>query len=399
MEQDNEHIDDLLKKFEDRTLTADESRQLFALLEKDPSLIEARIADRALLHQAAAAVGRNINWEQILNTIVQVDRPSLKGMKSSKTWLKWAVAAAILIAGFAGFYHYRVTTTLQRNIFAADIAPGKNKAVLTLANGKTISLTDAANGDIAREAGISITKTADGQLSYVIAEAETPADPQLTEIKMNTISTPTGGQWQIRLPDGTQVWLNASSSLSYPLVFSGRKERRVELSGEAYFEVSKDAGHPFIVQTARQDIKVLGTHFNVSAYADDLLSETTLLEGSVQVNSFASTENVMLQPGEQASVSPKGIRVEKVDVEEAIAWKKGYFMFNNEKQESIMRKIARWYDVDVEYADPEARQITYYGTVSRFEKVSQVLRKFQQTGEVRFEIDGRKIIVYKNKTK
>jgi transmembrane sensor len=227
-------------------------------------------------------------------------------------------------------------------------------------------------------------------LVYNVAESK-----NIEDTRLNTISTPNGGEWQIRLPDGSTVWLNAASSIQYSLNIGTAKQRIVKLDGEAYFEVAKDAAHPFIVETDKQSVEVLGTHFNINSYHDEIVTKTTLLEGSVRVLHHSSNQSEILKPGEQSIVSASGIDVKGVDMDEAIAWKNGYFMFNNEKQESILRKVARWYNVEIEYADPAAKEVMYYGTVSRFEKISKILTKFEQTGEVRFDIKGNKVIVYK----
>ena len=310
---------------------------------------------------------------------------------------RWSAASIVLIglASITYFFSSRDKVSDINKPYASDFDPGSNKAVLVLADGRKISLTDIGNGAIAKEAGLSITKTSDGQLIYTVAKETTNGESSLRSA-FNTIETPKGGMWQVKLPDGSSVWLNAASSLTYPLAFSGRDKRVVELKGEAYFEVAKDEKHPFIVKTTRQEVEVLGTHFNINSYSDESTVKTTLLEGSVRVKAQQnSLEAEILKPGQQSVLSAEAFSVKNVDVEEAIAWKNGYFMFNNEKQESIMRKIARWYNVQVEYADAAARDVTYYGSISRFENVSKVLRKFEQTGEVKFEVEKDKIIVYK----
>ena len=310
---------------------------------------------------------------------------------------RWSAASIVLIglASITYFFSSRDKVSDINKPYASDFDPGSNKAVLVLADGRKISLTDIGNGAIAKEAGLSITKTSDGQLIYTVAKETTNGESSLRSA-FNTIETPKGGMWQVKLPDGSSVWLNAASSLTYPLAFSGRDKRVVELKGEAYFEVAKDEKHPFIVKTTRQEVEVLGTHFNINSYSDESTVKTTLLEGSVRVKAQQiSLEAETLKPGQQSVLSAETFSVKNVDVEEAIAWKNGYFMFNNEKQESIMRKIARWYNVQVEYADAAARDVTYYGSISRFENVSKVLRKFEQTGEVKFEVEKDKIIVYK----
>ncbi|WP_410219810.1 FecR family protein [Pedobacter sp.] len=311
---------------------------------------------------------------------------------------RWA-AAAIIIAVATTAYFYNTGGILGRKIrpYASDALPGSNKAVLVLANGRKVSLTDINNGDVLKEAGLSITKTSDGQLVYTVSDiAADKGNNSNLNNALNTIETPKGGMWEVKLPDGSSVWLNAASSLTYPLSFSKGQKRMVELKGEAYFEVKEDKLHPFVVKTVKQEVEVLGTHFNINAYTDETTVKTTLLEGSVKVASYqAEHEPEILKPGEQSILTAKGFDIKQVDVDEAIDWKNGYFMFNNEKQESIMRKIARWYNVQVEYANPSAKEVTYYGSISRFENVSKVLRKFEQTGEVRFEINNNKITVYK----
>lgn len=310
--------------------------------------------------------------------------------------LRWAAAAVVLLALGSVIYLYSGGKSIfqKQRSYASDAAPGSNKAILVLANGQKISLSDIHNGDVAKEAGLSITKTADGQLVYNIVDDKSVGATK--EDIFNTIETPKGGVWQIKLPDGSSVWLNAASSLTYPISFAKGKKRMVELKGEAYFEVSKDKDHPFVVKTAKQEVEVLGTSFNINSYADESDVKTTLLEGSVRVMPYlAGQQGDILKPGEQAVLNEKGINIKEVDAEESIDWKNGYFMFNNERQENIMRKIARWYNVQIEYADASAKDVMYYGSISRFENVSKVLRKFEQTGEVRFEINKNKITVYK----
>ncbi|SOD20454.1 FecR family protein [Pedobacter xixiisoli] len=314
------------------------------------------------------------------------------------SFLRWSAAAAVILVVASSIYFYKNTETLsgaKTHTYASDALPGSNKAVLVLANGRKVSLTDINNGDVAKEAGLSITKTADGQLVYTVSETgQTNEDDNA----VNTIETPKGGMWRIKLPDGSNVWLNAASSLTYPLSFSKGQKRVVELKGEAYFEVAEDKLHPFVVKTRKQEVEVLGTHFNINSYADETAVKTTLLEGSVRVNLFSNgNRSEILKPGQQSILTEKAFDVKEVDVDEAIDWKNGYFMFNNEKQESIMRKIARWYNVQIEYADQEAKDVTYYGSISRFDNISKVLRKFEQTGEVRFEIIKNKVIVFKEK--
>lgn len=335
-------------------------------------------------------------FEKRLNKETQTLPSKQIKLSRAAALLRWAAAAVVLLALGSVIYLYSGGKSLfqKQRSYASDAAPGSNKAILVLASGQKISLSDINNGDVAKEAGLSITKTADGQLVYNIVDDK--SNGATKEDTFNTIETPKGGVWQIKLPDGSSVWLNAASSLTYPISFAKGKKRVVELKGEAYFEVSKDKDHPFLVKTAKQEVEVLGTSFNINSYADESEVKTTLLEGSVKIMPYlAGQQPDILKPGEQATLNEKGMNIKEVDAEESIDWKNGYFMFNNERQENIMRKIARWYNVQVEYADASAKDVMYYGSISRFENVSKVLRKFEQTGEVRFEINKNKITVYK----
>ncbi|MET4140565.1 FecR domain-containing protein [Pedobacter sp. UYP1] len=301
-------------------------------------------------------------------------------------------AAAILILTTALYFGTRSTSSISQNGTAdfakTDINPGSNKALLTLADGSKIVLDDAVNGEIAKQSGCVITKTTTGQLIYTIQGSQVAA--LKTQSLLNTIETPKGGQYQVNLPDGTKVWLNAASSLSFPARFSGL-QRQVVLKGEAYFEVAKNKHMPFIVKSEQQKIEVLGTHFNVSAYTDEHQIKTTLAEGSVKVTLLANHQEQLLKPGQQA-ITTNQIQVIPVDIEEALAWKDGLFMFNDENLENIMKKVERWYDVEVDFQQQELRQKHFSGTVSRFGKVSQVLKTLELTGSVHFKIEGRKII-------
>lgn len=385
-----ERVNFLVQKFQDGQLTDVEKQELLAFVDDYPSVVSDEIVKMIAGHEKVKEEADQDKWNLIADQIVSVDRPLPVKKRRFSLYYKWAAAAVFIGALVTISILYKEKKEVH--VFASNVVPGGKKAILILADGKKISLNDAANGDLIKQAGISISKTADGQLVYNVEKARHITD----STKMNTISTPNGGEWQIRLPDGSTVWLNAASSLEYPLNIGVAKNRTVKLTGEAYFEVAKDAAHPFIVETEKQKLEVLGTHFNVNSYTDEQMTRTTLLEGSVRVSIVKNlSASQILKPGEQSVLSNNGIKVNTVNTDESIAWKNGYFKFDNEKQESIMRKISRWYNVQVEYADPEAKEVVYYGTMSRFEKISQVLQKFEQTGEVRFDLKDNKLIVYK----
>ncbi|MCD0489289.1 DUF4974 domain-containing protein [Pedobacter sp. MC2016-14] len=320
--------------------------------------------------------------------------------KSLRLWPRIAVAASLFLIFSVAVYLLLSKPVQQGDFISAknDIAPGKNTAVLTLANGKKILLNDALNGQLANEAGVTISKAKNGQLVYHITAEESGNTGQF-----NTLETRNGEQYQVVLPDGSHIWLNAASSLRYPTVFS-KKERFVELKGEGYFEIAKSytsvqkgIRKPFIVATKGQQVEVLGTHFNINAYDDEPISRTTLMEGSVQVSSLNEgrpNSPARLKPGEQAVLVGNQLNIRKANVEEAMAWKNGQFIFEKENIESIMRKITRWYNVEVSYSG-ELPAETFSGVVNRFENVSQVLRLLSLTNRVNFKIEGRRIIVTK----
>lgn len=295
-----------------------------------------------------------------------------------------AVLAVLLLVMGLGIYFIKRSPSAAVN-FTADIKPGGNKASLTLADGKAINLSDG-------KTGLNLNTKA---LSYTDGEKLQLALPAVGN---NTLTTPRGGQYQLVLPDGSKVWLNAASKLSFPSSFAGQTQRRVQLTGEAYFEISKNKDQPFLVKTAHQEVEVLGTHFNVSNYKDTQGARTTLLEGSVKVTELAATpaeqaKKVILKPGQQAEFSTNAFEVKTVDPEIAIAWKDGLFSFRNEPLEDIMQKIARWYDADVIYQDTATGKKRFGGTISKFGQVSEVLSMLALTGEVHFKIEGRTINV------
>ncbi|WP_167667836.1 FecR family protein [Mucilaginibacter gossypiicola] len=270
---------------------------------------------------------------------------------------------------------------------ANDLPPGTNKAVLTLANGRHLNLSDATNGRLYQQQGIKIVKAQSGQVVFDYSGNQATAE-------QNTITTPNGGQWQIKLPDGSQVWLNAASSLTFPTSFSHGINRIVKLSGEGYFEVAKDAEHPFIVISGDQRVEVLGTHFNISSYADEPSIKTTLLEGRVKVSLLGNVTPMFLKPGEQSVANGHQLDVKPVDTEEALAWRNGYFQFDDETVSSIMRKLSRWYDVDVRY-EGNISDEGLNGRVSRNKNISQVIKALEATQTVHFRLEGRRITVMK----
>lgn len=335
----------------------------------------------------------------------EVTTEDQEGKISGRLKIKWATriaaAASIIIAVAAGLWLYNARTIKPQSQILSqtnDIAPGKNTATLTFSSGKTIQLSDKKKGIFINA---SYLKYNDGSTVGSSASPEISA-MGVAEGSLIIATTPKGGTYQVVLPDGTEVWLNADSKLVFPSKFTGNN-RVVTLTGEAYFEVAKNKSKPFIVNTGASKIEVLGTHFNIMAYKDEADNLVTLLEGAVKVNS--GTAKVLLKPGQQAEISRKNpssiILNNEIDTEQIIAWKNGYFMFANEPVESIMRKISRWYNVDIVYQD-NLQDKALWGTVSRFKNVSEVLKRLELTGVVRFKIDNlnangkeRRIVVMK----
>lgn len=335
--------------------------------------------------------------ERLRNKILETVRAKekIKTVRSRKIWYIPAAAAVFLIVMtvyvfFASKSSNQPKTEYAQSTKTNDVAPGGNKAILTLANGTTVVLDSMSNGVINQQGAIKIQKSGKGSLVYTVN-----GNPAIIKnnIAYNTISTPRGGQYQIKLADGTIVWLNAASSIRFPITFVG-SERRVEITGEAYFEVAKNKSMPFKVKAASSEIEVLGTHFNVNAYDDESCIRTTLLEGSVKVSvPLNNRPATFLQPGQQASINTAGkILVNRdVDMEEVLAWKNGLFQYKGTDLQTILRQVSKWYDIDVEYRGDVNPHFT--GQLKRELYASKVFEKLALTGEVHFKIEGKKVIV------
>lgn len=313
--------------------------------------------------------------------------------QSIQLWPRIAVAAAVIFVLAAGVLFYHVQRSNGINsieiVNQVDLQPGQNTATLTLANGKTISLSNAKTGVIIN--GDLVIYNDSSSVNNAVADHNATEDGKSVDIPLLTASTPRGGQYQIILPDGTRVWLNAATSLQFPQQFTGAKERKVVLNGEAYFEVAKDKAHPFIITTTGQEVEVLGTHLNINSYADESVVRTTLLEGSVQVSAPGADNKKILSPGQQATLTGQGLKVAEVDPDQAIAWKNGVFYFYRADVKTVMRQLARWYNVEVTY-EGTLPEHEFTGKIFRKVKASEALHILSEL-DVKFKIDGRKIIV------
>ena len=326
------------------------------------------------------------------------ETPIIKMYPLKRRWVRTAAASILLILG-AATYWFLVRTpktdrvTVNKPVIIKDISPGGNKAVLTLADHSTIVLDSAASGKLAQQGRTAIIKSKEGRLEYRPAGGAGGKDG--ANVSYNMLSTPRGGQYQLVLPDGSKVWLNAASSIRYPTAFSG-PARQVDITGEAYFEIAKDAHRPFTVRVGspageKGEVRVLGTQFNVNAYSDEPAVRTTLLEGAVKVTKGAAAAT--LKPGEQAELQQSGAFriIPDADVDQTMAWKNGHFFLKEADIRTVMRQIERWYDVEVVFEDDIRDK--FYVDMSRNTNVSNVFRILESTGLVHFRIDGKKIIV------
>lgn len=379
---DQLRITELIEKVYNNTATADEIReldQLYLEFDSKPGYTD-----------KLSEIRKTAYKDSIYNRITERIAPEINNEqeKASSTSLKfwYAIAAAIVVLISTSVIYFQFSNVKQVNGLQhiADVKPGGNKATLTLSNGSQIVLSDAKDGNLASENNTAIQKTKNGQVSY-LASAESESAVEL----FNLMTIPKGGVYTLILSDGTKVILNSASSLRYPIAFTG-KERKVELSGEAYFEVAHNRRKPFKVVSRNQVIEVLGTHFNINSYGDNNTVKTVLEQGSVKI--YTGSVSKVLKPGQQAILKEDQLEVGEADLEESLAWKNGYFRFNNENIKSIMPKLARWYNIEVSY-DEKVSNIGFYGTISRDKNISEVLKMLEYTKSVHFKIEGRRVMV------
>ncbi|QEH41816.1 FecR family protein [Chitinophaga sp. XS-30] len=384
--QQQEKLQSLLSRYVEGSIGETEVEELSRFL-KDEQYDD--IVKQILTDLSAHITPAGTEKEEMQKMISRVKEVSANmPMRERVPYTRWAAAAVlVLMFGVGGYFLFYgdgqpalapVTTR-----YSNDIPPGGNKAILTLADGSTITLDDAGPGALAQQGSTQIVKTGTGSLAYNSVAGD-------GVVHYNTLTTPFGGRYQVVLPDGSRVWLNAGSSLRYPTAFAGNS-REVELSGEAYFEVTGNAAKPFRVRA--QDgtsVEVLGTHFNVSAYAGESQSTTTLLEGAVQVSKGQG--NSRLAPGQQAIAGNTVQVLANADINAAVAWKNGLFMFNDADIETIMKQLSRWYDIEVVYEGGPVKEL-FNATIPRDVPVSKVFELLELTNLIHFKIDGKKVTV------
>jgi ferric-dicitrate binding protein FerR (iron transport regulator) len=335
--------------------------------------------------------GQNVDaiGDDIYRRIHEQINPTKNKPVISFKWLYRVAAVLVLVLAVAITYQYFFRS--DPGIIAGRIVPGTEKALLKLDDGTVIELDSTGAGNVATDGGSEIVKLKDGTIAY-----NNVATNQ--DVKFNEVTIPAGGSYKLRLPDGTRVWLNAVSSIRFPTRFAG-SERKVIVKGEAYFEVAHNKEQPFIVEVpGRQQISVLGTHFNINAYEDEAAVKTTLLQGSVKVQTPGSGRNVVLHPGQQTVVRA-GNTIETItgiDIEKVMAWKNGYFDFDHTEISEIMRQVSRWYNASIEM-DPRLKGLTFSGRIPRTENVQKLLKMFEATSTVRYRIAGNQIQIYQKR--
>jgi len=351
-----------------------------------------------LLEQATASGEMEQQYERLKQRI-GMPGGAHKGVtrRLNSVIAKWSVAALLILTAGISYYEYRRAhpSLLGQNDNVDAIGPAVNQAYLTLSDGARIDLGTADDGLLATQSGSAVTKYTGGKLVY----RSTGGNPVSTVVPgFNTLTTPKGGLYKVVLPDGSLVYLNAASTLKYPATFTNLRERVVELTGEAFFEISHDPGHPFMVKTPGQIITDMGTTFDVSAYPDERQTQTTLISGAVSVGparpSIRQPAAIELKPGQQASTDKEGIiNSARADTSMALAWKNGEFVLRNTDIRTVMREVSRWYNIEVVYGRGVDTSDGLNGKISRTIPLSRVLEKLTSTGFVHFRTEGRKVTV------
>jgi len=380
--KDSKHIQQLFERYINNQTSKEETAFLLTYLQdkENKEVVEKLIENRF----DGATTDHKIVEKEILDRVfnkIILDAPATKPQRP--LWHKIvaisAVAALILIISFP------LLNWKKDNLSAMQIVPpGSNKATLTLSSGETIVLENQPNGQLTADKGMRIEKTSEGGINYSSVNELAQKQPS-----MHLLNIPKGGQFQLTLSDGTKVWLNSHSSLEYPSCFTG-KERRVKLTGEGYFEVAKNNGKSFIVETANQQVEVLGTKFNINAYEDESSTRTTLAEGAVSVNT--GQRSTLLKPGQQSILTSNNITVKSVDTYQALDWKNGDFNFVNDDLKSIMRKISRWYNIEVVLEEPISKE-TYVAQISRKKQLNDLLKALQRAGSFKYHIQNNKLYI------
>lgn len=392
METTPQRLETLFRAYLENRITEAEYQEFWQLLEAEAGR-HALKGDLEALWESVQEDRPQVSpreWEEGMSTLIrQAETENRLPAPRRSAWLRWAgAAAAVLFLGVAGYLYLHRPAAAPAGAPAVSSGwvpqPGTQKAVLTLADGSAVALDTTGSRTIGRQGGAQVTQVGGGLLSYRALHRE--AAPPV----YNTLSTPRGGTFSLVLPDGTRAWLNAASSLRFPTAFQG-DARKVEMTGEVYFEVSANAARPFLVSADGTDIQVLGTHFDVMAYGDEPGIRTTLLEGSVRVTK--GSHSLVLAPGQQALISSDGTMTVNRDIDEnqVIAWTHNLFWFENADATSLMRQVSRWYNAEVEIRGDIPEHFT--GSIPRNVSLSRVFQVLGETGRIHYRVDSGRIIV------
>jgi len=397
MPQLNSILEGLLTRYTDNVISEPEYEELCTMLRQTDEKELQQYFEEELRKEIVRPMHQE-KLERMLRSVLQVEEEATPVSKVVPMWRRWAVAASILLAVTVGTWliinnSSRTTRPEPVEGLTTDVpAPDKNRAQIKLSDGTIIYLDSAVNGELAQQGNVKVVKSTDGKIAY--SGSLTTDDSPLT----NTLMNPRGSKViDMTLADGSRVWLNAGSSVTYPIAFTGN-ERKVQITGEAYFEIAHNASKPFFVTNGDVQVKVLGTHFNVNAYEDEDAVRVTLMEGSVNVSRLTTHDSRLLKPGEQAvatlSLSKGPLTIHRSpDLEQVLAWKNGMFLFKNTSIDAIMKQVARWYDVEVVFEDRVTEQLN--GSIPRDVSASNLFKILELTGKVHFTIEGKKIIVRK----
>lgn len=381
----------LMDKYLTNSITAEEKELLFAMIRSGQQLSALEKAVNEAL-DTPMEIPEDIALREEIFAYIQANKQPVKQIRY---WQRYAAAAALLLLIATGVYYWLQPPAHSPRPAATYIStakPGANKAILTLADGSSITLDSAGNRQL--QQGSTSVRQQGSRLVYDV-QGSPPG------VSYNVLRTPRGGQFQVTLPDGTKAWLNAASSVRYPTAFTG-KERKIEITGEVYLEVSPfntgtAEAMPFVVVSAHQQVTVLGTQFNINAYEDEGTTSTTLIAGKVKVTAQNGNAGIILAPDQQAVIAHSSaiaaIPVKQVETSKVIAWKNGYFDFEEERMAVVLRLLSRWYNVDFE-ADPAILHLKFSAVIARSSQISEVLSLLSATGAVKFREEGNKIKVY-----
>jgi ferric-dicitrate binding protein FerR (iron transport regulator) len=394
MQANQERLYYLFEQFTANRCSKEELQEFFLAIQQAEEEEVYPLMDARFRQLESGLAADQVDWEHVFSKVVASKERSRFAIHRQH-W-RWVLsAAAVVLLLVVGIYF--LTTSRTGQPLAVDskkwkqdiLAPAGNKAILTLADGSKIELDSAGNGLLASQGNAIVRKLANGEIAYTQQGKQQP-------VQYQTVTVPRGSQAvKIRLADGSLVWINVASSITFPAAFSGN-ERKVKIAGEAYFEIAAKANMPFKVEANGTETEVLGTSFNINSYPDESNIKTTLLEGRIRINVSPVTHHpssVILIPGQQAQLTPAGnIRLVQADAEEVMAWKNGKFIFNGNSIQSVMRQLEKWYDIEVTYEGQVTKE-EFVGVIPRQAPVSGILAMLEKTSAVRFEIEGKKIVV------